>query len=94
MRNKLIPKGKTTQVISGFALLSLLLCINGDIAIITATPGVEFQRMLSGLLHPQWPPLTELLIAILQTISFALWGVAVAAICGFLLSFIFHGPVA
>ncbi|MDH5479280.1 MAG: hypothetical protein OEX11_00760 [Nitrosomonas sp.] len=90
MFNKLIPQNKTTRVISGFGLLAFLLWIISDITITTATPGAEFKLMLAGLLHPQWPPLTELAHAILQTISYALLGVTLAATGGFLLSLIFH----
>jgi phosphonate transport system permease protein len=90
MSNKFVPSNKTTQVLCGFSLLAFLLWITGDIAITTATPGAEFERMLTGLLQPQWPPLTELAHAIMQTISYALLGVALASVCGFLLSLIFH----
>lgn len=82
--------GKTSQVLSGFVLLALFLFVTGDISITTATPGAELKRMLLGLLHPQWLPLNELANLLLQTISYALLGVAIAAIGGFLLSLIFH----
>ncbi len=90
MLDKIIPVSKTGRVLSGFGLLALLCWISGDITITTATPGAEFQRMLAGLLHPQWPSLNELIHAILQTISYALLGVALAAVGGFLLSLLFH----
>lgn len=90
MLDKLIPCGKTSRVLGGFILLALFLFVTGDISITTATPGAEFQRMLSGLLHPQWPPLTELTGLLLQTISYALLGVSIAAVAGFFLSLIFR----
>jgi phosphonate transport system permease protein len=77
-------------VLSGFILLALVLVVTGDFSITTATPGAEFQRMLSGLLHPQWPPLAILVSVLLQTVSYALLGVAIAVACGFLLSLFFH----
>ena len=46
--------------------------------------------MLSGLLQPHWPPLTELIILVLKTISYALVGVSIAVTCGCLLSLVFH----
>lgn len=70
--------------------MAILLLITGDISITTATPGTEFQRMLLGLLQPHWPPVTILASLIFKTISYALLGVAIAAVCGFLLSLIFH----
>jgi ABC-type phosphate/phosphonate transport system permease subunit len=78
--NKRIPGGKTFRVLGSFIFLAILLLVTGDISITTATPGAEFQRMLSGLLHPHWPPLTALVSVLLKTISFALLGVAIAAI--------------
>lgn len=89
-RNKRIPSGKTSRVLGSFIFLAILLLVTSDIAITTATPGAEFQRMLSGLLHPHWPPLTALVSILLKTISYALLGVAIAAICGFFLSLVFH----
>lgn len=90
MPNKLVPSGKTSRVLSGFVLLAFVLFVTGDISITTATPGAEFQGMLSGLMHPQWLPLSELVDILLQTISYALLGVAMAAVGGFLLALIFH----
>ncbi|MDH5551774.1 MAG: hypothetical protein OEX82_00415 [Nitrosomonas sp.] len=90
MFNKLVPSGKTSRVLSGFILLALILAVTGDLSITTATPGAEFQRMLSGMLHPQWPSLGEITRILLQTISYALLGVAIAALGGFLLSLIFR----
>lgn len=87
---KLIPDSRTSQVLGSFILLAILLFITGDISITTATPGAEFQRMLAGLLHPQWPPFDALTQVLLQTISYALLGVAIAAIGGFILSLFFH----
>ena len=85
-----MPGGRTSRVLSGFILLALILAATGDLSITTATPGAEFQRMLSGLLQPEWPSLGELASVLLQTISYALLGVAIAALGGFLLSLIFH----
>ncbi len=89
MPNKIIPQGKTSRVVFGFVLVAILCFISGDIAITTATPGIEFQRMLSGLLNPMWLPFGELFKAVLQTICYALIGVGLAVLCGFLLSLIF-----
>lgn len=85
----MMPGGKTSRVVFGFVLVAIILFINGDIAITTATPGAEFQRMLSGLFNPQWLPITELLEAVLQTVCYALLGVGLAVIGGFLLSLVF-----
>lgn len=85
-----LASDKTSRVLGGFILLAILLFITGDISITTATPGAEFQHMLSGLLHPQWPSLDAIIHILLQTISYALLGVAIAAVAGFLLSLAFH----
>jgi len=53
MFNQLIPESKTTRILGDFSLLALLFWVTSDIAITTATPGAEFRRMLSGLLHPR-----------------------------------------
>jgi phosphonate transport system permease protein len=88
--NKQLPGGKTSRVLGSFIFLAILLLLTGDISISTATPGAEFQRMLYGLLHPHWLPLTALVSVLFKTISYALLGVAIAAICGFFLSLVFH----
>ncbi len=90
MFNKLIPRGKTARVLSGFVLLAFILAVTGDLSITTASPGAELQRMLSGMLHPEWPSMGEITQILLQTISYALLGVAIAALGGFLLSLVFR----
>lgn len=65
-----------------------------DISITTLDPWSEMRRMAWGIVTPDFNAVAGLGMVILQTIAFALCGVAFGAVGGFLLSQIFHlGPV-
>jgi phosphonate transport system permease protein len=61
-----------------------------DLAITTLDPWAEMERMLWGLLTPDFLAVEAIGTAILQTIAFALVGVALAAVSGFVLAQFFH----
>ena len=76
----------------GFAALAAvaLLCIAfADLAVVTRTPGQEFERMFNGVLSPALLPLQELLDALLKTIAFAITAVVISAVAGFGMSLLF-----
>ena len=84
----------TTKVSFGFVGVALLCLAFADVSVSTQDPWGEFGRMAWGVMTPDFFAVENIGIAILQTISFALVGVALGAVVGFLLSQVFHiGPV-
>ena len=61
-----------------------------DLSIITRDPMAELGRLFSGLLQPSLFNIEDPLIAILQTIAFAMLGVASGSVIGFALAQLFH----
>lgn len=61
-----------------------------DLAISSYDPMAELGRIFSGLLRPSLSNISHPVNAILQTIAFALLGVALGCISGFLLALVFH----
>ncbi|MDA0664413.1 MAG: ABC transporter permease, partial [Proteobacteria bacterium] len=74
----------------GFLALAVVLLFVADIEISTSDPWTEFGRMAWGAVTPDFTATEQLFEAILMTIAFALLGVAVANVFGFLLSLVFH----
>jgi len=81
------PLARTTLFFLAIALVCLLFA---DIAITTVHPWRELGRLLLGMVTPDFYATDHLAGALLYTISFALLGVAVGNIFGFLLALIFH----
>jgi phosphonate transport system permease protein len=68
-----------------------LLCLPfADLAIYRVEPWTELQRMLSGLLRPDWHNWPSLLRALVQTVAFALLAVAASSVLGLLLALWFQ----
>ena len=61
-----------------------------DLSISTQDPWAEMGRMLWGVVTPDFLALETIGTAILQTVAFALVGVAIAAVSGFVLAQFFH----
>ena len=77
--------------VSWFFVLSALLCLMvADIGIRSFDPWSELGRLASGLLRPSLTGLDDIGLAVLQTLAFALLGVALGSLMGFLLALIFH----
>jgi len=77
--------------ISGLFIFIAIICIPfSDLSINTFDPASELGRLFSGLLHPTFTNINAPFNALLQTIAFALLGVAFGAVSGFLLALIFH----
>lgn len=70
--------------IAGFSLLF------ADIEIITLEPWQELKRIFLGLLTPDWSNFSDIGEAFLQTLAFAILGVAGGSLVGFLVALIFH----
>ncbi|NQV84752.1 MAG: hypothetical protein HQ494_13140 [Rhodospirillales bacterium] len=78
----------------GFVAVAAVCLVFSDTSITTLDPWSELERMAWGVLAPDFSILLGLGRVIVQTVAFALSGVALGAVGGFLLSQVFHfGPV-
>jgi len=85
------PTLKVSLVFIAIALICLLFA---DLSITTLDPWTEMQRMLWGIVTPDFFAVSDIASVIVQTIAFALCGVALGAFGGFFLAQVFHlGPV-
>jgi len=77
-----------------FVAIALICLVFADISITTLDPWSEMERMAWGVVTPDFMAVTGIGMVIVQTIAFALCGVALGAVGGFLLAQVFHiGPV-
>ncbi len=80
------PLARTT---AAFLLVALVSVAFADIAISTVDPWTEFRRLLAGIVTPDFYSTESLGLALVYTLAFALLGVAVANVCGFVLALLF-----
>ena len=73
-----------------FVFIAGLSLLFADIEVISLEPWQELKRLFMGLLTPDWSNLGEIGEAFLQTLAFAILGVAGGSVIGFLLALIFH----
>lgn len=73
-----------------FVFIAGLSLLYADIEVISLEPWQELKRLFSGLLSPDWANPGEIAEAFLQTLSFAILGVAGGSLAGFLLALVFH----
>jgi len=73
-----------------FVAIAILCLFFADLRINTYDPTAEFSRMLSGLLHPSLMSVSDPIDAFLQTVAFAILGVALGCISGFFLALLFR----
>lgn len=78
---------RTSLMFIGIAAMCLYFA---DISITTHDPWLEANRMLLGVLTPDFFAIEDIGRALVQTVSFALVGVALGAVAGFLLAQVFH----
>ncbi len=82
------------KVSLGFIAVSIFCLIFADLSITTLDPWTEMQRMAFGLITPDFFAVANIARVIIQTIAFALCGVALGAFSGFFLAQVFHiGPI-
>ena len=85
------PRYSQSVIISCFFVAIAAFCLLfADISITTQEPWTELERMLLGVLTPDFLAVETIGTAILQTVAFALVGVALAAVGGFILAQFFH----
>jgi len=84
------------RVVTSFGVLGVgLFClVFADLSVSTLDPWQEMARMAWGLITPDFLAIDRLGEALLQTLAFALLGVAAGGVIGFGLALVFHvGPV-
>ena len=81
------PLARTTGIFLGVALVCLVFA---DIAISTVDPWLEFGRLLTGIITPDFYATDSLGLALAYTLAFALLGVALGNVFGFGLALVFH----
>ncbi len=74
----------------GFVLIAIICVYFADLAISTQQPWEELSRFFSGLIPPSFDRIDEPFDALLQTLAFAILGVALGSVSGFVLSLMFH----
>ena len=80
--------------VSWIFFASALICLwFADIGISSLDPWAELGRMLSGLVTPSLAGQYEVIDAVLQTVAFALLGVAFGSVVGFGLALVFHWTI-
>jgi phosphonate transport system permease protein len=81
------PLANTTLI---FFSIALICTVFADIAITTVNPWEEMGRLVLGIVTPDFYSTDGLGTSILYTLAFALLGVAVGNVLGFLLALVFH----
>jgi phosphonate transport system permease protein len=74
----------------GFLGVGLFCLVFADLSVSTLDPWQEMARMARGLVTPDFLAVDRLGEALLQTLAFALLGVALAVVAGFGLALVFH----
>jgi phosphonate transport system permease protein len=74
----------------GFVVVAVICLYFSDISITTHDPWMEMKRMFIGAVTPDFFAIKGIGWALIQTVSFALVGVSLAAVFGFLLALVFH----
>ena len=74
----------------GFLGVGLFCLVFADLSVSTLDPWQEMARMARGLVTPDFLAVDRLGEALLQTLAFALVGVALAVVAGFGLALVFH----
>lgn len=73
-----------------FVLVALVCVAFADLSVTTLNPWGELGRFFAGLFPPSFEGVEALGKALLQTIAFAVLGVGLGSVVGFLVSLIFH----
>ena len=74
----------------GFLIVGFICLLFADVAVSTVNPWREFSRLLEGLVTPDFYRTESIALSIAYTLAFALLGVSLANVFGFVLALIFH----
>jgi len=83
------PRSAAVKISLLFIFIALVSFIYSDIAITTLHPWQEMARLGYGLVTPDFSDISEIGNALMQTLAFAIIGVSLGALFGFLLSLVF-----
>jgi len=84
------PYSQSVVVSFIFVAVAAVCLVFADVSITTQDPWAEMERLLWGIVTPDFLAVETIGTAILQTVAFALVGVALAAVGGFVLAQFFH----
>ena len=88
---KLPPQNTSMVRVSLIFLAVALFCLYfSDVSITTHDPWLEINRMIVGVFTPDFLAVSAIGDALLKTVSFAIIGVSIGAVAGFLLAQIFQ----
>ncbi|MBL22708.1 MAG: ABC transporter permease [Rhodospirillaceae bacterium] len=85
-----VPESPLVRASLWFLLIALGCLVFADIEITTQDPWPEMKRLGLGLITPDFTKWQQIGEALLMTIAFAVLGVALANLAGFLLAVVFH----
>jgi phosphonate transport system permease protein len=85
-----MPGSATLRTSLLFVAVACLCLPLADLSISAINPGREMARLAAGLITPDFSSLFSLGLTLLRTLAFALCGVAIAALAGFILAQWFH----
>lgn len=74
----------------GFLVIALVLGLLGDFEITTLDPWIEIERMVAGIITPDFSATEDLWSAVVNTVAFAILGVALGNAMGFPLALAFQ----
>ncbi|MFV9616145.1 MAG: PhnE/PtxC family ABC transporter permease, partial [Gammaproteobacteria bacterium] len=83
------PRARAVKTSLLFIFIALICVLFSDIAISTLHPWQEMARLAAGLLSPDFSDYRNIGNALMQTLAFALIGVSMGALLGFLLALVF-----
>ena len=86
----LVPESPLVRTSIWFLFIAISCLFFADIEITTKDPWPEMKRLGAGLITPDFTKWEQILEALLYTICFAILGVTLANITGFLLAIVFH----
>ncbi|MDP6391074.1 MAG: ABC transporter permease [Alphaproteobacteria bacterium] len=91
----LVRRSATVNASFGFVGIALFCLIFADLEVTTLDPWTELGRMAWGFATPDFLAVDQLADALLQTVAFAVLGVAAGSVFGFVLAPVFQhfGPV-
>lgn len=84
------PRSRTVKISLLFIVIAIFCSFFSDVAITTLHPWQEMSRLARGLITPDFSDYQEIAYALLQTVAFAMLGVPLGALFGFILSLVFE----
>ena len=83
------PRSKAIKVSLWFVVIAMVSFLYADIEVVTLHPWQEMARLGKGLITPDFSAYRDIFYALIQTIAFAIAGVAMGVVAGFFLALVF-----